>query len=136
MPCNWSSPVVANDRCPLDSQRIKKANHIARQMEDRILIDSLRPICLAVTAHVGRDSSITLAGKRLQLMTPGVPRFGKSVAKQHGKSRSSLRKVHPDAVGLDKLMFEGHCELPSDPGFELERSSRKSKCSGRPLSPS
>jgi hypothetical protein len=47
-------------------------------------------------------------------MAPGIPGFRKAMAKQHRKSRSCLRNVHPDAVGLYEMMFEDHFELPLD----------------------
>src|ERR1700720_61654 len=74
-------------------------------MEERVLVDFLRTIGFAVAAHVRRDRVEAGFGESLQLMTPGIPGFGKTVAQEHQRSRAALRDVHADAVGLDDAMF-------------------------------
>jgi hypothetical protein len=44
---------MADDDGSLGPERVEQAHHIADQMEDGVLIDRLRPVALAVAAHVG-----------------------------------------------------------------------------------
>jgi hypothetical protein len=62
MPCDRRSPIVAGNRCSVDAKRIKKTHHVADEMQQRVLIDCVGPIGLAVAAHIGRDDAE--AGRR------------------------------------------------------------------------
>jgi hypothetical protein len=44
---------VTSDDRSLGAQRVEQPDHIANQMEQRVLIDRLRAIGTAVAAHVG-----------------------------------------------------------------------------------
>jgi hypothetical protein len=50
-------------------KRIQQAHGIADQMEDGVLIDRLRSVALALTAHVGRDRTEACRGERIDLVT-------------------------------------------------------------------
>ena len=70
-------------------------------MKDRVLIDRLGPIALAIAPHIGSDGAIAGLCERCKLMTPGVPALGKAVAEQNQRSLSLLGDVEADAVDLD-----------------------------------
>ena len=71
---------MADNYCLSFSQGIKEANHITNQVKQRILVDTLRPIGLSVTAHVGSNCAKPGFGKSAQLMAPRIPRFWKAMA--------------------------------------------------------
>jgi hypothetical protein len=83
---------------------VEQADEVADQMEDRVLIDRLRPVALAIAAHIGRDRMKTRRGERRNLMTPGIPGFGKAVAHQHQRPLTLLDDIEADAVGLDQSL--------------------------------
>ena len=66
----------------LGAQGVEQTHHVADQMEERVLVDRLRPIGPAVAAHVGRHGAESGLGERAELMAPGIPGFGKTVAEQ------------------------------------------------------
>jgi hypothetical protein len=85
-------------------KRIQQAHDIADQMEHRVRIDRLRPVALAVTAHVGGDRMEACRGERVDLVTPRVPAFRKAVAQQDKGALALLDDIQADAVGLDDLL--------------------------------
>jgi len=54
-------PVVADDDGGRGIERVEQAHEVADQMEDRVLVDRLRPVAFAVAAHVGRHGVETSA---------------------------------------------------------------------------
>jgi hypothetical protein len=74
------APIVADDHRGRRFECVKDAHHIADQMEDRVLVDSLRPVTLAVPAHVGRNGVETRRSQRIDLVAPRIPALRKTVA--------------------------------------------------------
>ena len=70
MPGDRRAPVVADDDGFGHTQRVEHADHVADKVKQRVLIDLFRLACLAIAAHIGRDSAIACLGERLQLMAP------------------------------------------------------------------
>src|SRR5258708_26845440 len=83
------------------SNRIQQAHDIPDQMKDSVLIDRLRPVALAVTAHVRGDRMEARRGECIDLVTPGVRAFWKAVAQQNKRALALLDDVQADAVSLD-----------------------------------
>src|SRR5207244_11187371 len=79
-------------------------DEIADEMKDRVLIDRLGAIALAVAAHVRRDRMKTGRSQRIKLVAPGVPALRKAVAEQHERALAELGDVQADAVGLDHTL--------------------------------
>ena len=73
-------------------------------MEKRVLVDGLGAIGLAVTAHVRSDGVEACFGECAELMSPGIPRFGKAVTQKDERAAAALGDVHADAVGVDGAM--------------------------------
>jgi hypothetical protein len=95
---------MADDHGGLSAERVEQAHHVADQVEDGVLVDRLRPIALAVAAHVGRDRMEARGGKRAELMAPGIPGFGKAVAQENQRSLALFGDVEANAVGLDHAL--------------------------------
>src|SRR4029434_9089738 len=80
---------------------VEEADHVARHVQERVLLDTLRPVGLAVAAHVGSHRPVARGGERRQLMAPRIPGFGETVTEEDERTRPLLGDVHADAVGLD-----------------------------------
>ena len=104
VPRHRSAPVVAYDHRVIFPQRVEQPHHIASQMKQRVLVDRLRGVGLAVAAHVRRHRMVAGFGQGTKLMAPGVPGFRKPVTQQNQRSTAHLGDVHPNAVGLDHPM--------------------------------
>ena len=92
---------MADDDCRRDLERIEQTHHVTDQMEDRILIDPLGCVALAIAAHVRRNRVEARRGQRIDLVTPGIPGFRKAVAHQHQGPFALFGDVEADAVALD-----------------------------------
>ena len=95
---------MADDDGGRGLERIEQADEVADQMKDRVLIDRLGCVALAVTAHVGGHGVEARRGEGANLMAPGIPGFGKAVAEQHQRSLALLGDVEADAVALDRSL--------------------------------
>ena len=84
------------------AKRVEQADHVANEMEKRVLIDRVGPVGLPETAHVGRHGMEPGRGQRLKLMAPGVPRFREPVTQQHDRSGALFRDVHADPVRFEE----------------------------------
>ena len=71
-----------DDRLRL-AEGVDEANNISAQLENIVVLDSLRSICLAVAALVRRDDAVSCLSQRLQLVAPRVPRLRPAVAKDN-----------------------------------------------------
>ena len=80
MPGHRRAPVVPGDHRRSLAERVEQADHVADQVQERVLLDLLRRVGLAVAAHVGRDGVEAGLGQGAELVAPGVPGFGKAVA--------------------------------------------------------
>src|SRR5260370_1706487 len=70
-------------------------------MEHCVLVDRLGCVALAIAAHVRRHRVEARRGERFDLMTPGIPGFGKAVAHQRRWPFALFGDVEADAVALD-----------------------------------
>src|SRR5258705_2626347 len=75
--------VMADDDGGWRFEGVEQPHQITDQMEDRVLIDGLRPIALAVAAHIRSDGVEAGGGQRGELMAPGIPGFRESVTQDH-----------------------------------------------------
>ncbi len=113
MPGDRRAPVMADDDRPLDAERVDHADHVADQMQERVLLDLLGAVGLSVAAHVRRDRMIAGLRQRLQLRPPGVPGFRKPVAEDDERPFARLRQMDADPVRLDRPMCDfRHCGPP------------------------
>jgi hypothetical protein len=129
MPGHRRAPVVADDNGLTRAERVEDANHVPDKVKQRVLIDFLGLACLAVTAHVGRDSAIAGLGERLQLMAPRMPGLRKTMAEEHNGSASGLGEMDRNPVCLDCAMSDlGHAPfssgLMSTIAFERDSNTR------------
>ena len=114
MPRDRRAPVVADDGGLRRAERVEHANHVADQVKQRVLIDLGGLACLAIAAHVGRDSAIACLGERLQLKAPRIPGLRKTVAEEHERPASRLSEMDGNPVCLDCAMGDlGHAPSPS-----------------------
>ena len=92
VPGHRRAPVVAGDHRLLGTERIEQADHVADQVQQRVLVDRLRAVGLAVAAHVGRDGVVAGLRQRGELVAPGIPGLRKAVAQQHQRpvARSAM----------------------------------------------
>src|ERR1043165_7927009 len=82
-------------------------------MEDRVLIDCLRPVALAVAAHVRSHSVEAGFGQRGELMAPGIPGFRESVTQDYRRPVALLGDIEADTIALDdSLHRSAHVFLP------------------------
>jgi hypothetical protein len=80
---------------------IQQPHEVPDKMQHRVLINRLRTVALAVTAHVRGDRMKAVRGERIDLVTPGAPTFRKAVAQQDKRSLALLDDIQADAIGLD-----------------------------------
>src|SRR5262249_9520894 len=90
-----------DDRVAL-TERVEQADHVADQVEDRVRIDALGAVGLAVAALVGRDGAIAGGGERAQLMAPGAGELREAAQQEHESTAAFLERGHAKAVGLDE----------------------------------
>jgi hypothetical protein len=90
-------------------------------MKERVLVDRLWTIGPAVAAHVWGYGMEPGLGERRQLVPPGVPGFGKTVAQDDQGTRPLFGHVHAYAVCLDGTVTDlGHRRSPF-PADHLDR---------------
>ena len=110
VPGDRRAPIVPDDDRPLRPERVDDADHVADEMQDRVFLDLLGTVGLAVAAHVGRDSMVAGLGERVQLRPPGTPGFGKAVTEDYERPGTRLRQMDADSVRLDRPMRDlRHC---------------------------
>src|SRR3984893_3325577 len=120
LPADKTAPVMADDRAPVDFERVEHSNDVVDQFAHPVSLDRLRTIGFTVAALVGRDSAKAGGGECGNLMAPGVPELGEAVAENHREALARLDDVHPDAVGFDELVDElAHRILPPDVCFSV-----------------
>ena len=89
------------------TQGIENADHVADEMQDRVLVDRLRRIALAVAAHIGGDDAEAGGSERIDLMPPREPGFRKTVHQQHQRPLALLGDVEVDAIAFDNALRFG-----------------------------
>jgi len=82
----------------------KNADHVADEMQDRVLVDRLRRVTLAVAAQVGGDNAEAGGSKRLDLMPPRESGFRKTMHQQQQRPLALLGNVEVDPVALDDVL--------------------------------
>lgn len=114
-PCDRSAPVVPGNDCCLGTESIEQPHHIAGQMQQSVMVDIRRPLCLTIAAHIRRHDMEARLAQCLELMPPGIPGFGKTVTQHDKRSHSVLDAMHANAIGLDGAVFQlSHDRLPLD----------------------
>ena len=73
LPGDAGAPIMPDDDGGRRPQRIENADHVADEMQDRVLVDRLRRVALAVAAHIGGDDTEAGGSKRVDLMPPREP---------------------------------------------------------------
>jgi len=97
---------VTCDHCFFDAESVQQANDVTYQMQQRVLLDCLGPVGLPIATHIWRDHMKASSRKRLQLMPPGIPRFGEPMTQDDEWTSTALGEVHADAVCFNETMFE------------------------------
>ncbi len=142
MPCHGRAPVVPRDHSLFGAQHVEESHHIADEMQQGVLVDRLRSVGPAVTAHVGRDGVESGCRQRRELVAPRIPALRKAVAQDHERPFPLLGKVEMDAVRLDNAMRDtaaalcvdlvaledGTTHRRSEPRYEFAPSHPRSPC--------
>src|SRR5208283_738945 len=90
-------------------ERVEQADHVADQVEERVLLDLRRAVGLAIATHVGRKHMETGFGEGRHLVAPRVPGLGKTVTKNDQRTGAHLGNVHSNTVRLDtSMLYFGH----------------------------
>ncbi|QYU71245.1 hypothetical protein J4558_01320 [Leptolyngbya sp. 15MV] len=99
-PGDRAAPVVADDREPVDAQRIGEQEHIADQLVGGIGVDLLRFRRPAITALVGRHAAVAAREVR-DLVAPGAVALGKAVEEDEDRciARTDVHDIECDPVG-------------------------------------
>ena len=109
VPGDRRAPIVPGDHRRLGTERVEQADHVADEMEERVLLDLLRRVGLPVAAHVRRHGMEAGFGEGAELVAPRIPAFRKAVAEHDERARPGFGDVHADAVGLDRTVSDlGH----------------------------
>jgi len=82
MPGDRRARVVADDHRRRRLQRVEQPDHVADEVQDRVLVDRMRRIGLAVATHSGGHRVEAGRRERQQLVAPRDPALWKAVA-QH-----------------------------------------------------
>jgi hypothetical protein len=100
---------VADDHRLLLAQHLHQPHDVPGELEDVVSLDRLRAVGAAIAALVGGDGVEPGRGQGRQLMPPGVPELGETVAEDDERALALLGEVHGDAVGSDGSMLDlGH----------------------------
>jgi hypothetical protein len=120
---------VAGDHRRPGTQGVDEPHDVAEVMEQRVLLDALGTVASPIAAQVGRYRMETGLRQRPELMPPGIPALGKTVAEDDERPAALLGHVQADAVRLDHAM----CHLRHrriDPGCRPGRSAARLAGSG------
>ena len=104
LPGDAGAPIMPDDDGGRRTQGIKNADHVADEMQDRVLVDRLRRVTLAVATHIGGDDTEAGGGKGVDLMPPREPGFRKAVHQQHQRPLALLGDVDVDPVAFDDAL--------------------------------
>jgi hypothetical protein len=98
-----SAPVVPDDHGLRLAELLHQIDHVAHQVQQRVLLDLGGRVRAAIAAHVGRHG--TVAGRRngRELMAPRVPGLRPAVTEQHERSTALRCDPHADAIDLQCL---------------------------------
>ena len=91
---------MPGDNSPLRAERVQERDHIAGQVQHRVLGDVGRRAGLAVAALVRRYRVVASGGEGGQLVTPRVPALRESVQQEHERAVAGLGDVHGQSAGL------------------------------------
>src|SRR5258708_18597529 len=104
IPGSCSSPIMSHYCSLLLTKSSKQTNEITRALQLRILFDLAGTVCLSIATLVGSHDMVACVGQGCQLMTPGVPGFGKTMEEQHQWPMPCFYKMHPNTICLNKSM--------------------------------
>src|SRR5512147_2662725 len=88
------SPVVPNDDRTLLAERMQEANYISNQLEHVVRLDPGRLIGLTEATLIRCHDVVSGVGECGELMSPGIPALGKSMAQDDERTVSQLGNVH------------------------------------------
>ena len=106
VPGDGGAPVVASDHGRLLSKAIEQAHHVTDEVEQRVLIDRLGPIGLAVPAHVGCHRMEPGVREGPKLVAPGIPGLREAMAENDQGARPLLGDVHSNTVRFDAAVLD------------------------------
>ena len=94
-PGDRPAPVVADQREPLQFQRVGQREQVGQQRLGRVGLDLLRPVAVAEPALVGHDQPQLVRQQGHQL-APGAVRFREAVQQDHRRRvfRPGQRDIH------------------------------------------
>jgi hypothetical protein len=87
-----------------NAQRIEEPNHIADEVQQRVLVDRFRVVGLTVASHIKRDSMESRRRQRGKLMSPRVPGFWKAVAQDNKRSIALFGEMKMNPICDDGAM--------------------------------
>ena len=125
MPGDGRAPVVTGDHRGICAERVQQTDHIAYQVQKRVLLDGLGAVGLAVAAHVWRDRAKASFPERLKLVPPGIPRLRESMTQEHERTGAAFGDVHANSVRFDEAMLEFN-HRAADQRLRFRRESRTS----------
>lgn len=97
-PRDGGAPIVACKENTLLGELIGDGEDIRNEMGKRVRGNASRLGACVVTALIGHDDAKTRRGERLDLLVPGIPKFGKTVEE---KNDGSIRAASGDGVKFD-----------------------------------
>ncbi len=105
-PRHRGTPVVADDNGLRLAQRVDQFRHVADVVQHGVRRHVRGRVGAAVAAHVGRHRPVASAGQSGQLVSPGTPRFRKTMAQQH--KRPTPLHGHPHVDAIERQGLEGY----------------------------
>ncbi len=93
---------MADDDASFPAECLHQPDQVTGQVEQRVRMDVLGRIGLAVPALVGGDGVVAGGGQGVQLMPVGVPRLRKTVTEQDEGTLPRLGNVHADSVRVNE----------------------------------
>ncbi len=119
MPGDGRSTVMTDDDRRRRAERVEDADHVADEVEERVLIDGVWLVALAIAAQVWGDGAKARRGERGELMSPGTPGFREAVAEEDERPDPGLGEMDGDPVRLHHAMGDVEHEIfsPSDAAF-------------------
>jgi hypothetical protein len=117
---------VADNSRGILTERLDHAQVVRDMLRHPVLVNPRWRRRATATAHVDRRRAVARIGKRMKLMPPRVPGFGKAVDHQDERTLARLDEVDSNTVGYYDAVFEfSHlCRLLSEVAELYLRSAR------------
>lgn len=100
-PGNGGAPIVASKENTLLGKLIGDGEGIGNEMGKRVRGNASRFAAGVVAALIGDDDAKTRRGERLDLLVPGIPKFGKTVEEKNDRS---IHTASGDGVEFDRAV--------------------------------